>query len=341
MADHKGLQNGDSTKYFYFSGVMMLLCILGLGEGVRAEGNGGFAGSYLRIGLGAPAKAMGNAQVAVAADGFSNFYNPAVLPFLKNPVAGLSYSFMSLDRRFNYVGYARALPPRGGFAVGWIYSGVGNIRAYNSRGEDVGEILHGLHAVYFSFGMKLPTPFDRDRTGDGSGLQVLSFGISLKLLYERIGDGADFNYSGKGAGMDLGVLVHPWETLWFGYQIRDINSKLKSNTNNIFERGSTLDNRFPLIQKIGVAWQTPLSWLKVAYDFEWSTAGQEKHHWGLQAAGQGLAARAGWDDGRLTLGGGMQVRVYKSVRVLLDYAFVDDVVGEGVSHVFSWQFVFR
>jgi len=321
-------------------GWLMMVFILGTVPAL-AGGNGGFAGAYLRIGLGAPGMAMGNAQVAMVGNGFSGYYNPAVLPFLTNPVASLSYSFMSLDRRFNYVGYARSLPPRGGFSIGWIYSGVDNIRAYNSRGEDVGEILHGLHAVYFSFGLKIPTPLDQDVTGDGSGLQVLSFGISLKLLYERISDGEEFNYSGKGAGMDIGVLFHPLKSLWLGYQIRDINSKLKSNTNTIFERGSVLDNAFPLIQKAGIAWQLPVNWLRLAYDFEWSTAGQEKHHFGLLAEGRGLAARAGWDDGRLTLGGGMQVRVYKSVVVLLDYAFVDDLVGEGVSHVFSWQFLFK
>ncbi|MEL6820965.1 MAG: hypothetical protein AAFP70_04320, partial [Calditrichota bacterium] len=117
-----------------------LLCsVLILSSLVFAEGNGGFAGSFLRIGLGARGIAMGNAQVASADYGYGVYYNPGALPMLKDRQFSASFSSMSLDRKFNYVGLALPLKPFGGFNIGWINSGVNDLRAYNSVGQDGGE----------------------------------------------------------------------------------------------------------------------------------------------------------------------------------------------------------
>lgn len=319
--------------------LFILLTLFGLRNG-RAEGNGGFAGSYLRMGLGARALSMGNTQVATAVNGFAGFYNPGALTNLKNSVFSLSYSFMSLDRRFNYLSYAMPLKPLAGFSVGWIYSGVGDIRAYNSRGEDLGAIDHGLHALYFSFGINLTPVFQPKRRDPALIKDIISVGVSMKILRESFDDNESFNYTGKGFGFDVGVFLKPHRKLQLGYQLKDVNSKLKSNTNDLFERGSTLENKFPLIQKAGLFYRTPLRNVGVAYDFEWSTKGQEEHHLGVEWAGPGLAFRAGYDQNHLTFGGGLDFRVLKQIYLILDYAFVDDVYDEGVSHVFSWQFIF-
>ncbi|NIR52382.1 hypothetical protein GWO43_27470, partial [candidate division KSB1 bacterium] len=125
--------------------------ISSISTGLFAEGNGGFAGAFLRVGLGARALAMGNAQVANPENGYGGFYNPAGLPHLQKLTFAISYSSMSLDRRFNYVGLATPVKPFGGLSAGWIYSGVGNIRAYDSRGADVGEIDRSWVACHLFF----------------------------------------------------------------------------------------------------------------------------------------------------------------------------------------------
>jgi len=323
-----------------FKVLIIFLIWAGMQTSLYPAGNGGFAGSYLRMGLGARALSMGNAQVAVAKNGFGAFYNPALLPSLPQPVLSLSYSFLSLDRRFNYIGFAMPLKPFAGFSVGWIYSGVDNIRAYNSRGEDVGAINHGLHAIYFSFGFNLIQMIQKEGKLAGLPSDLLSLGINMKYVREGLNDNADFNYVGKGFGFDIGVFLKPTPFMQLGYQIKDINAKLKSNTDKIFERGTTTDNKFPLIQKVGMFWQTPLTFLSVAYDFEWSNKGSNKHHIGAELRTTGLAGRIGYNNNHLTFGGGLDFRMFKNVSAILDYAFIDDIYDEGVSHVFSWQFTF-
>lgn len=302
------------------------LLITGLVTGGQAGGNGGYAGAFLRIGLGARAIAMGNAQVAATGNGFGFFYNPASLPHLTALSANFSYSFMSLDRRFSYLGLSSALQPQAGFSLGWIYSGVGHIPSFDSRGVETGEVDHGLHGVYFSFGIFIFP-------------EKLSIGVNAKYLRENISD-PDFSYKGEGFGADFGLMAKPFPALAIGYQLKDLNAKLRSNTNNIFERGFDKENSFPVSQRLGFFYNTPVKWIAVAYDFEWSTAGEEKNHVGFEFAIPGVAARIGYDNDHLTFGGGIEIDQYLGIKAILDYAFISSVVDEGATHIFTWQLAF-
>jgi hypothetical protein len=84
------------------------------------SGNGGYAGSYLRMGLGARSIAMGNTGIAQPVNAYSAFYNPAAFAEVEDRIVGLSYSFLSLDRRFGYISFSMKVPPAGGFSIGWI-----------------------------------------------------------------------------------------------------------------------------------------------------------------------------------------------------------------------------
>ncbi len=55
---------------------IILIMSLIFGNAVAVEYNGGFAGAFLRMGLGARAVAMGNSGVARPMDGFALYYNP-------------------------------------------------------------------------------------------------------------------------------------------------------------------------------------------------------------------------------------------------------------------------
>jgi hypothetical protein len=266
--------------------------------------------------------------VAIPADGYSFFYNPAGLPYLQSRAANFSYNFLSLDRRFNFVGFSTPVKPSAGFSVGWIYSGVGNVMSYNSIGQQTGEIDQGLHAIYLSFGVMLIP-------------NRLSIGISGKFLIERISDEENsFDYKGNGFGADFGVLfrVNTWLSL--GYQLKDLNAKLKSNTDDIFERGMDLDNKFPLSNRAGIFLKTPLDWARVAYDFEWSDAGEEKYHFGLEFISPSASGRIGYDNNHLTFGGGLNFTTALGINASLNYAFVNSIIDEGVSHIFSWELKF-
>lgn len=292
-----------------------------------ASENGGYAGSFLRMGVGARAISMGNTGVAHPTNAYSTFYNPASFGLIEDHLVGLSYSFLSLDRRFEFVSFSMKVPPEAGFSIGWIESGVGDLKSYNSIGEITGDINQSANAVYFSFGRKFS--------------DKLSIGVSLKILFEFINDGTDeFDYSSNGVGFDIGILYKINDDLILGGQVKDINSKFKANTDKIFERGGTTIDKFPVSSRIGAFYHTPLQWLRAAYDFEWSNKGLKKHHLGLEAVhGKNLALRIGLNGDNIVFGGGVDFMIFKTVSYL-DYAFVPSIIDEGSSHVFSWQILF-
>ncbi len=305
-----------------------------------AEGNGSFSGAFLRIGLGARAMAMGNAQVANATNGYGIYYNPAGLPRLEKKELALSYSDMSLDRKLNYVGFALPLKPFAGAAVGWINSGVGNLRSYNSSGEDTGELDHGLNAIYGAFSVNIISLVQADGNLQNVKSDLISIGLAVKFLREAIDDNEGFDYSGSGFGIDAGLMIKPHDKFMLGYQLKDLNASLASNTNDIFERGSDIDNAFPVSQRVGMFYETPFKGLAIAYDFEWSDKGEEKHHVGAEMVFSMGAGRIGYDNDHFTLGGGLSFEGRKGWGMKLDYAYVDSVIDEGISHVFSWRFLF-
>jgi len=304
---------------------IILLCIIQFNT--FAEGNGGYAGAYLHMGLGARSIAMGNTGIAEKPTAYSAFYNPAIYGFLRDKKVGLSHSFLSLDRRVNYISYSMFVPPAAGFSVGWMETGVGDLKSYNSIGLETGDINQTANAVFFSFGRAFS--------------EKLSVGISIKILWEFINDGTDeFDYGSNGVGVDFGVLYRYNNDISFGYQLRDIKSKLKANTDKIFERGGTTIDNFPLIHKIGGSYKTPVDWLRVNYEFEWSNKKDYIHHFGTEALwAENLALRLGLDDGNFVFGAGMDFNLIGTLS-FLDYAFQPSIVDEGSNHLFSWQISF-
>ena len=288
---------------------------------------GGYGGAFLRLGLGARALALGNTGVAAPVDAFSSYYNPAAFGNMDKRMVALSYGFLSLDRRQGFVSFSMRVPPAAGFSIGWVESGIGNIKSYNSVGAETGDIKHSSNAVLFSFGRKV---FSR-----------LSAGVTIKIIFEYINDGTDqFDYSSRGVGFDFGLQYYLNDQIILGYQIRDINSKLKANTEKIFELGGTTIDRFPVIQKAGIYYRSPIPWLRILDDLEWSNKGDIKNHLGIEAVrGKNLALRLGLNGTNFVVGAGMDFNIGRNVS-LLDYTFLPSVIDEGSSHFFSWQIIF-
>ncbi|MBD3225064.1 MAG: hypothetical protein GF313_10075 [Caldithrix sp.] len=299
--------------------------MLGLTAGIAQAQNGGNAGAYLRMGLGARSTSLGNAGAADVSNGFSFYYNPALTSFLDAKVGALSYSFLSLDRQFNFIGYGMDVAPGGGLALALINTGVDDITGYNSVGEQTGEIGHSANAAYFNFSRKFFNKF--------------SIGLTIKYLWESLDVQGDDDYQSQGVGVDAGLLYKITPTLQVAAVVRDINSQLKANTENLFEFGGTTVDKFPTLYIIGARYQTPLPWLSVLYDYERSTKNDDRHHFGVETSYQDrLGFRLGLNHDRLMAGAGMGFKIL-SARAKLDYVFVPPVTDEGSSHIFSWQFI--
>jgi len=87
------------------------LLLLILNSNLKAD-DGILAGAFMRMGLGARANAMGNAFTGIAEGPVAAYYNPAGIPFLETRQLMLSYRFLSLDRNFNYIGFATGIRPK-------------------------------------------------------------------------------------------------------------------------------------------------------------------------------------------------------------------------------------
>ncbi len=297
-------------------------------------GRGGYAGSFMRLGLGARSLAMGGGSSALGDDGYTLYYNPAGLVFLEQRWVTGTLNSMALDRHHLFVGYAQALgggekgPLRAGFALGWINAGVDNIDARDYNGNDTGDLTDNEHCFTFSFAMN-PVP-------------VLGIGISGKLLYHRFGgimeDGGAL--VSRGFGFDIGLQLRPFSWLRAGIVKRDIGAKYTWDTQELYERGTQTVNRFPRVFQGGLAGSFLKNRLLVALDIEIAEYFPARIFSGVQWEGlPGLFLRAGLKTKELTAGAGYRKTIGK-MGIQMDYGYIPDPVAPRGNHVFSWSFVF-
>ncbi|MFC1743888.1 DUF5723 family protein [Candidatus Riflebacteria bacterium] len=93
---------------------------------IQAKGNAGAAGAFLKFGVGAESLGRGNSFVAVTQDATASYWNPAGLAFAKNPEVSFMQANMSLDRKYNFVGFVKPLK-KYSLGINYIRFGVDNI----------------------------------------------------------------------------------------------------------------------------------------------------------------------------------------------------------------------
>ncbi len=310
-------------------------------------GQSGRAGAFLRVGLGARAKAMGNAFTALATGLESSYYNPAGLPFLEHKEVTASYRSLSLDRQFTFIGFGLPIHPKieggkektfnGGLALTWIRSAVDNIDGRDSDGQRSANLSNSENAFALTFALNPAKRF--------------SLGLSIKILWNRF---PDIGINGKtvsasGVGLDFGVLYKPTEWISVGAVVKDINSKYRWNTDKLYgEDGSETTNKFPKIFRTAVAFTLPqLQSVVFAVDFEqlykeklFSEKVNDKIHFGAEAdVYKQVKVRSGLDDGSFTAGGGYQFDLFGKMSQV-NYAFVASGNRAESEHVFTWIFQF-
>ncbi|MBN1999721.1 hypothetical protein JW935_19355 [candidate division KSB1 bacterium] len=320
---------------------MVWLLILGLVGGAMADdGDGGYAGAFLRMGMGARAKSMGDALTAVPQDATAGFYNPALLPHLTERQVLLSFGFLPLDRSVDYVGYAQSLQPkvddadgeqplRAGFSVAWIHAGVDKIDGRDSAGNHIGDFSNSEHAFCLSFALS-PASF-------------LSFGLGGKVLYNRFPKIAqeDAAITSTGFGLDFGAYVTPVKDVMIGFVVRDNMSKYTWNTDKLWERGTSTTYKFPRVIRTGLAYRIPQQWLLIAADYEDSKEQHRRLHLGAEFSYPEIGAlRIGLDDDMPTFGIGFQTNLLGK-KTTVNYAFIASAKdGPGSDHYFTWTFSF-
>jgi tetratricopeptide (TPR) repeat protein len=201
------------------NGIFAALFVYTACTSLRAEGDAGQAGAFLRYGVGGRALGMGRAFVAISDDASGMTWNPAGLLGAKQFEIGTMYSNMYFDSRFSHFGAVLPIPienprnriarfllgPSTALGFSWIGFGMVGFEQRTPTAELVGHF--GIQENAFAFA------WARE---DVNAWGVLRAGIGLKAVNQNFAgllDTPDMAVEQKGrdwsAGTDLGVMFQP------------------------------------------------------------------------------------------------------------------------------------
>ncbi len=313
-----------------------------------------YAGSFLELGIGARAMAMGGAYVAIANDGSAFYWNPAgASTVLRQELFGMYASlFKSLERQ-HHIGFTKPLYGGAAFSLNWIRLGISDIPRY----RDVVEIL-GRETSYSGRVNEASTSASNPQelqelgivlTDDPMGyssftsdaffltlarnFQVdvdfgwqyfvlpveIPLGINFKLIRQNM-----FNSSASGVGFDAGGMLkfgmddlfddNRLGKLGFGYALKDV-----WNTKITWNTASRHADKIKRSWALGVSYFQPISSIKgqLLFAYTLKSKYEKTHHFGLEYLYyEKLAVRFGIDNSQFTAGIGLKVWFFN-----FDYAY--------------------
>jgi len=322
---------------------MSIILVVLLGSSLpAAEGDGGYAGAFFQIPVGARPTALGGAYLAISDDGAGPLFNPAGLAGLKRPLLASSYRFLALDRTLGYI--TVIFPAKGESAVGvnWLYTGSGNVMERDRRGIDLGRTLSFNH---HAFSVLFAKKFE----------DYLSAGLNAKYLHATFAEMTAFTVS-----FDFGLILYinqffsretrdllPVQDIRVGLTIKHLAAEYSWNNENYihqFRDPSALstdqDDAIPLEIGLGGSARFFERKLLAAVDVRKNNKQDPFFHAGAEyMVSPEFAIRGGFSDGRFTAGTGYIFEVGKRT-LAIDYAFSTDKVDEGSEHIFSLDILF-
>jgi len=207
---------------------------------------GSYAGSFSRMGFGARGLAMGNAMVSNVFGDVSGIYNPALATFQEEGLVNLGYTFLSLDRKMNFIGFTKKfkLPKQdkggAGITVAWINAGVSDIDGRDNDTKQIGMFSTFENEFY------LGTSF--------IVREQVSLGIGFKLYYSKLFD----EVTATSFALDLGAVYKASSRLAFGVSVKDIGAKYEWQTTALYgSNGNTTTDKFPKVVDLGATYLLP------------------------------------------------------------------------------------
>jgi hypothetical protein len=297
------------------------LILLGSASPRADEGDAGWAGAALRVGTDARALGMGGAYVSLAHGASATYWNPAAISHHRIREVTFSYSHLAWDRRLVHASAVIPVEPAAGVGLAWVHAGVADIEGRDYNGQPTGQVTSGENAFYMSFSAKF-APF-------------VSVGLGMKYLYYKLAD-----ISATGFGLDAGLFSSPIPNLSLGLTVQDMNAKYTWDTEEVYDRGTTTYDEFPVNMRFGASYRLLQQRLTVAGDLEKNQEQGLKPHLGAEfSVYPSVMVRMGLDESTPTFGASL-IRPISSTSLHLDYALAFDSVTEDASHIFTWHFQF-
>jgi hypothetical protein len=290
-------------------GSMMLLPALAV------AGEAGTAGFLsLRLGAGARAAGMGDAQVSLAQDATATYWNPAGLAAVKTTSFTLMHDEWLSTVRMETASLAHATE-FGNF--GFHFSGeyLDNIeRRETASSEPTGTFSAFEYSFAGAYGRRVH--------------QDVDVGLAVKGLYSKLDD-----VSASGWAVDLGARYRTQVPgLTFAGAAQNLGPKMKFISDEFV---------LPAVARLGADYQRNVPALRGrltgAFDFLIPTDGDPRQHFGLEYTYRDIAAarigyKANYDSQGLTFGVGLRKNGYH-----FDYAFAAIGNDLGDAHKFAFS----
>lgn len=292
-----------------------VLCALTLLPATASAGESGTAGFLsLRLGAGARAAGMGDAQVSLAQDATATYWNPAGLAAVTATNFTLMHNEWLGTVRMETASLAHATPFGN---IGLHFSGqyLDEIPRRVSPGS---EPTGNFNAFEYTFA----GAYGRTVRGD------VDLGVGVKGLYSKLDD-----VSASGWAVDFGGRYRTRiPGLTFGAAAQNLGPKMKFIADEFV---------LPATARLGADYQRDVPALRGrltgAFDFLIPTDGDPRQHAGLEYAYRDVAClrvgyKAAYDSQGLTFGMGVKKSGYH-----FDYAFADigNDLGDGHKFAFS------
>lgn len=235
-------------------GLLSLLLVILVFPTAYASNLGGFSGTSNRFT--SDPMAAGTGGITLFHETSTNSYgqNPASVAYFGQRSFDASTVMLSLDRYIHSVSASIPLPPTASLSIGVIAAGTNNIEARDSRGYAAGELTDSEMTYLVSFSNRFS--------------EKLAFGLSLKVLTKQFGSESDWlELKGSGFGAGLGFIYRPMKGSSVGLAIKDWNSSYKWKTQDVFERGSSYQDAFPMSLSWG--WFQEMQTVSFAFEHDY------------------------------------------------------------------------
>ncbi|MFW5955313.1 MAG: PorV/PorQ family protein [Rhodothermales bacterium] len=290
---------------------------------------------FLKLGVGARPIALGGAFVAEASDLASVYWNPAGLGRMRGSGVQLSQTRYLQDVSYNFAAVGVSLGTAGAVAASLIFldSGEMPVRTIDQP-DGTGEQFRVQNfALQVSYGRALTDRF--------------SIGGSMKFVQEQI-----WHSNASSVAFDIGTLyTTPYPRLRLGASFSNFGPKMRMSGRDIMfsydpaprqdgnveivnSEYETEQHPLPLLFRVGLSWDavdTPDHRILMSTDAAHPNDNSQYVNMGAEYSfRQLIALRVGYRnlfevDGEqgLTFGGGLDVRMDRTFRARIDYAYAD------------------
>lgn len=308
-------------------------------------GKAGYAGAYLRFGLGARPLGMGSAFCAIADGIESPYYNPAGMALNPARQIGFTYHNLTLDRNLNSAAIVFPVRNQAVMALSWINSSVSDVEMRDSDRNPIGDFGNSHNSIALSFSKII--------------VDYFSIGANLRYLQSKLDELNAFTVVA-----DLGGIFKYKRNITVGLSVQNLGPDLRWDSRNYWgSGGKEYNDEFPVGFRVGAAGsfldETVITTVDVVKDTELDLkvhAGGE--YWFLKQVNLILpdeeaeeefeevvqerrvfGIRAGYDDGSLTFGASLYYP-YGRFHGGLDYAYMAGKRDEGSYHILTGRILF-